>query len=87
MEAVKGNTMFTQCGWRLRKRSGDYIERVREGELLRGGVFFGNFWLSVTFCEKKILNCFFLLVQNPQCFQLLVELAIVLLVARLSNRL
>ena len=33
-------------------------ERVREGELLRGGVFFGNFWLSMTFCEKKDFELF-----------------------------
>ena len=32
LEAVKGYTMFTQCGWRLRKRSGDYIERGRAAE-------------------------------------------------------
>ena len=71
--------MFTQCGWRLRKRSGDYIERVRAAERRS---FFQILLAAYDLLGKQMLNCFFLLVENPQCFQLLVELAIVLLVAR-----
>ena len=56
---------------------------MREGELLRGGVFFGNFWLSMTFCEKTDFRLFLSLgAKSPVFLVLLVELVIVLLVAR-----
>ena len=53
--------MFTQCGWRLRKRSGDYIEREWERESCWEEEFFfldtfGRLWPFVKTDFKLVLS-------------------------------